>query len=142
MDPDMQFGHRYEDVAPDGYSTITIQPPDETLRFTYFSATFDRVIVRSDMALLEHDPVEVEILIKGRLPDACMELHAFNQKRTGNIITATLMMRRLESHACATVRRPYRLYLMLEDKYELGSYTLKLNNTAVPFVVQQAEGDM
>ncbi len=138
-DPDRQFGHRYEGTPPDGYNTITISVPEEELEFTYFPATFDRVIVRPDMLKSEQDTVAVEILVKGSMPDACMELHAFDQKRTGNIITATLQMRRPGSRVCATVRRPYRLYLMLEGGFARGSYSLKLNDESVPFTVRQAE---
>lgn len=133
-DPDMQFGHRYAGVAPDGYDTVTIRVPDEG-EFSSFPATFDYVIVRPDRPQMEKDSVAVEILVKGSLPEACMELHAFDRKRTGNIITATLQMRRPRSRICAAVRRPYRLYLMLDGKFLPGQYTLKLNDRSVPFIV-------
>ncbi|MCY4159561.1 MAG: hypothetical protein OXE92_00685 [Bacteroidetes bacterium] len=138
-DPDMQYGHRYEGIAPDGYTTVKINKPDVEADFMYFPATFDHVIVRSNLIPLEQDTVAVEILVKGRLPDACMELHAFNQKKTENIITATLEMRRLQSSVCATVLHPYRLYLMLEGGFKQGHYSLRLNDTVVPFRVRQAE---
>ncbi len=81
----------------------------------------------------------MEILVKGSLPDACMELHAFDQERVGNIITATLQMRRGQSHVCATARRPYRLYLMLERGFVQGHYTLKLNDSTIPFTIRKPE---
>ena len=137
-DPDLQFGHRYAGLSPDGYDTITIRVPEEE-EFSSFPATFDHVIVRPERSQPEMDSVSVEILVKGSLPDACMELHAFNQKRTGNIITATLQMRRPRSRICANVRRPYRLYLMLDGGFLSGQYTLKLNNRTVPFTVQFQE---
>lgn len=138
-DPDLQFGHRYEGNSPDGYSTITISIPQEDLEFSYFPATFDRVIVRPETSQIDQDSVAVEILVKGSLPDACMELHAFNQKRAGHLITATLEMRRAQSGICATVSRPYRLYLILEGGFVQGHYTLKLNDATVPFVVRPFE---
>ena len=138
-DPDRQFGHRYEGVPPDGYNVVTISVPEEELDFTYFPATFDHVIVRPELIRLEQDTVEVEILVKGSLPDACMELHAFDQKRAGNLITATLQMRRPASRVCATVRRPYRLYLILEGGFTQGNYSLNLNDEVVPFTVRQIE---
>ena len=140
-DPDTSFGHRYEGQAPDGYNAVTISVPDEELEFAYFPATFDHVIVRPDLMQLQTDTISVEILVKGSLPDACMELHAFDQERTGNVVTATLQMRRPQSRVCASVRRPYRLYLMLEDSFVQGHYTLKLNGSIIPFVVQYIESD-
>ncbi len=136
-DPDMRFGHRFEGLPPDGYGPITIQIPEEKSRFDYFPATFNHVIIRPDIVDDEQDTVAVEILVKGSLPNACMELHAFDQKRTGNIITATLQMRRPHAQICASVRRPYRLYLMLEGGFAPGHYTLKLNREVVPFMVRK-----
>lgn len=138
-DPDMRFGHRHEGLPPDGYRTVTISMPEQGRTFTYFPATFERVIVRPEPFHLERDTVAVEILVKGSLPDACMELHAFDQERMGNIITATLQMRRGQSHVCVTARRPYRLYLMLEGGFVQGHYTLKLNDSAIPFMVRRLE---
>ncbi|MDE2645440.1 MAG: hypothetical protein OXI05_06345 [Bacteroidota bacterium] len=138
-EPDMRFGHRYEGVAPDGYRTVTISVPEQERKFTYFPATFDRVFVRPELLQLEQDTVAVEILVKGSLPDACMELHTFDQERMGNIITATLQMSRGQSHVCATARHPYRLYLMLEVGFVQGHYTLKLNDSTIPFTVRKLE---
>lgn len=138
-EPDMRFGHRYEGSPPDGYRTVTISVPEQERTFTYFPATFERVIVRPEPFQLEQDTVAVEILVKGSLPDACMELHAFDQERMGNIITATLQMRRGQSHVCAAARRPYRLYLTLEGGFIEGHYTLKLNDSTIPFTVRKRE---
>ena len=80
--------------------------------------------------------VDVEVLVKGAFPDACMALHEVEQKRTGNIINATLAMRRPQGAICASVRRPYRFYVMLDGRYSLGNYTLKLNDQAIPFQIR------
>ncbi len=139
IEPEMRFGHRYEGLPPDEYSTVMITVPEQGRTFTYFPATFERVIVRPDLLHLEQDTVAVEILVKGSLPDSCMELHAFDQKRVGNIITATLQMRRPQSQICAAVRHSYRLYLMLDGGFIRGHYILKLNDSTIPFVVHQTE---
>ena len=137
--PDERFGHRYEDEAPDGRRTITITPPDTAVAYFYYPATFDSIYVRPapfDVSVsVEGQEVEVEVLVKGAFPDACMELHTVEQERTGHIINATLEMRRPQGAICASVRRPYRFYVMLEGRYGLGNYTLKLNDQAFPFQV-------
>lgn len=138
--PDERFGHRYETEGPDGRRTLSIIPPDSALTYFYYPATFDTVVVRpSPFAAdvpAETQQVEVEILVKGAFPDACSELHGIQQERAGNIINATLEMRKPEGSICASVRRPYRFYVMLEGRYGLGAYTLKLNDEVVPFEIR------
>lgn len=138
--PDQRFGHRYEDEAPDGRRTITITPPDSAVAYFYYPATFDTVVVRPaplDASIpAQGQQVEVEVLVKGAFPDACMALHTVAQERAGHIINATLEMRRPQGSICASVRRPYRFYVVLEGRYGVGNYTLKLNDEAVSFQVR------
>ncbi len=140
--PDAQFGHRYEDPAPDGRLTATVVPAKEGEEYRYFPASVESVTVRpapfDENMPADSQEVAVEVLIKGALPDACMQLHAFSQERTGNIISATFQMRRAQSAVCATVLRPYRFYVLLEGMYEPGHYTLRLNGRAFPFQVRPA----
>ena len=139
-EPDRRFGHRFEGQAPDGRRTITIAaPPEGTPSYTYLPATFESVTIRPAPLTAASDSVEVEVLVKGALPDACIELHAFGQERTGNLVDGTLQMRRPEGTTCVSVSRPYRLYLMLEGVYGQGNYTLTLNGRAVPFEIRWYE---
>ena len=142
ISPDERFGHRYEEHAPDGRRTISITPADSALDYFYYPATFDSVNVRPAPleagVPAEGQEVEVEVLIKGAFPDACMELHSISQERTGHIINATLEMRRQQGSICASVRRPYRFYVMLNGRYGIGNYTLKLNGQAISFQVLAA----
>ena len=134
--PDMQFGHRVEGEDPDGRRTLTISAPGTQEAFTVLPATFESVTVRPAPLVDDEDEVAVEILIKGAFPDACIELHQFEQVRSGNLIEATLNMRRPDGAVCMNVRRPYRLYLMLEGAYKEGNYVLKVNGEAIPFTVR------
>ncbi len=136
--PDEQFGHRYEGQAPDGRRTVSIDPAEGGGQFAYFPATVETVVIRP-APLPADDPLataEVEALIKGAFPDGCLQLHAFAQERTGNIVDATLQMRRPQGAVCTSVFRPYRFYVTLEGQYAPGNYTLKLNGRAVPFEVR------
>ena len=140
--PDQRFGHRYEEHAPDGRRTISIAPAESGVDYFYYPATFDSVNVRPAPfeagVPVEGQDVEVEVLVKGAFPDACMELHSMSQERTGHIINATLEMRRRQGSICASVRRPYRFYVMLDGRYGIGNYTLKLNGRAIAFQVLAA----
>ena len=139
-EPDAQYGHRFEDPAPDGRRTVEITPAEGNERFRYYPASVEEVVVRPAPFDLSTEPasqeVSVEVLVKGALPDACMELHSFSQERTANIIRAELVMRRAEDAVCATVLRPFRFYVMLDGEYAVGHYTLRLNNVAYPFQVR------
>ena len=134
--PDSQFGHRFEGEAPDGRRTLNFPAPAGEGDFTLLPATFESVIVRAAPLTSAQSDVQVEVLIKGAFPDACIEMHQFNHTRSGNLIEATLDMRRPEGTVCMNARRPYRLYLMLDGTYTAGSYVLKVNGTVVPFTIR------
>jgi hypothetical protein len=138
--PDERFGHRYSNEGPDGRATLTLSPPDSNASYFYYPAVFDTVVVRpapfSPDSPAGSQEVDVEVLVKGSFPDACSELHEVMQERAGNILTATLMMRKPEGSICASVSRPYRFYTMLDGQYSVGNYTLKLNNKVVPFEIR------
>lgn len=142
--PDERFGHRPASGAASDKLTITIAPPDSALEYFTYPAPFDTVVVRpapfdESLPALGQE-VAVELLIKGAFPDACAELDAFSQERAGHLIEARLTMRKPQGSICASVRRPYRFYVMLDGLYEAGNYTLKLNGAAVPFVVRAPLG--
>ncbi len=131
---DDRFGSRIEGTDPDGRETIVISPPEQGREWAAYPATFESVTVRPEP--VQGQPVAVEILVKGAFPDACTELHAVTQERTGNIVDVTLDMRRERGAVCAAVLKPYRFYLMLDGRYAAGPYTLKLNGQAFPFEIR------
>lgn len=141
--PEDQFGHRVDGVSDDGRTTITINPPDESVTYRFFPASYESVAVRP--ATMTPDKaatgVPVEILVKGAFPDACTELHDVSQQRQqeGRFLDITLQMRRPQGSVCAAVLRPYRFYLMLEGLYPPGAYTITLNGGATPFEIPEPE---
>jgi hypothetical protein len=136
--PDEQFGHRFDGEAPDGRVTVTLTPADTAQAYFYFPAVVDTLIIRPAGFTDGTEAVAVEALVKGALPDACMELHRMQQERAGNLITVALEMRRPQGAICASVLRPYRFYLSLEGTYAPGPYTLRLNDRPWPFQVHAA----
>ena len=136
QEPDEQFGHRYEERAPDGRETVLItELADTTQQFDIYPALFDSVNVRVPPDN-QSSQSPIEVLVKGAFPDGCLQLHALNQDRAGNIINAELMMRRPKEAICTQVVRPYRFYFELEGAFPPGSYTLKINERAYPFQVR------
>jgi len=137
VDPDAQFGHRVDGTTDDGRTTITINPPDESVTYRYFPATYESVTVRPApvTTALVDTGVPVEVLVKGSFPDACAELHDVSQDRRGRLIDVNLQMRRATGSVCAAVLRPYRFYFQLEGMYEPGAYTMTLNGKAHSFEI-------
>jgi len=137
--PDERFGHRYSDEEGGNRETMVIRPPDSTQEYFHFTAPFDTVHVRpapfETTAPDSVHEVPVEVLVKGSLPDACVELHHLEQERMGHLLRARLQIRRPRGAVCATVIRPYRFYFMLPDRYEPGHYTLNLNDRIIAFRV-------
>ena len=116
---------------------VLLEPGDSTGSYLTLPAILDSVSVRPAVtAAVPGTPVEVEVLVKGTLPDACTTLDAATQSRVGHLVTATLTMRQPHGALCAQVVRPFRFYMPLEGTYEPGHYTLTLNGTAYPFRIR------
>lgn len=128
-----RYGYRVG--SDDGRETMLIRPVTDSTRYLLYPAVVDSIAVRPAGRPAPGDAVAVEVLIKGALPDACAELTEVTQSRVGHFVTATLTMRQPRETVCAAVVRPFRFYLVLDDPYEAGSYTLTLNGKVVPFEV-------
>lgn len=142
LPPDQQFGHRADETS-EGRTTVDLTPPEASVEYFYYPVLFDTVFVRpapfEEGRPVDAQEVQVEVLVKGALPDACSELHDVKQRRVGHLIDVQLDMRRPQGAVCAAVVRPYRFYLMLEGRYGAGAYTLNLNGRPIPFVVGEGE---
>ena len=122
--------------AEDGRETLLIGPPADSSRFFVYPAVVDSVAVRpAQRSAAPGVAVAVDVLVKGALPDACSELNAVTQTRTGHFVALTLTMRQPRGAVCAQVVRPYRFYVSLDDALPAGSYTLTLNGRVTPFQI-------
>jgi hypothetical protein len=132
-DEGTDFGHRIEGET-DGRRTVVVTPPDDANEYDVSSAVFETVEIRVGRRELEGTPIE--LLIKGSLPDACTELHGVNQTRNAGEVIVQLQSRRPRGALCASVIRPYRFYLALDELFSAGRYTLDLNGRSQPFSVE------
>lgn len=138
-----KYGQREEGPGDDGRQTIVISPADQTIEYRFFDASYETVVIRQAKVeatgnAVGADPNQyrVEVLVKGSFPDSCSELHSVEQQRAGNLILATLTMRRPQGAVCASVLRPYRYYLDLDGTFGPGSYSFKLNEATHPLVIK------
>ncbi|MDT0630291.1 hypothetical protein [Rubrivirga litoralis] len=132
-----RYGYRVGG-AVGGRTTVALAPPDTTVRTLAFPAVVDSVGVRAAGRPAPGDGVAVEAVVLGAFPDACSALSDVRQERAGHYVTATLAMRQPLETVCAAVVRPFRFYLPLDGAFAAGSYTLKVNDTVVPFQVLPA----
>ena len=139
---DARFGDRArtdaDAWAEDGRETLLIGPPADSTGFFVYLAVVDSVAVRAAGRAAPGEAVAVDVLVKGALPDACSELNAVTQTRTGHFVALTLTMRQPRGAVCAQVVRPYRFYVSLDDALPAGSYTLTLNGRVTPFQILAA----
>ncbi len=134
---DQRFGHRTDGWGPDGRETLLLGPPADSSGFFVYTAIVDSVAVRAAPPSAAGEAVPVEVLVKGALPDACSELNAVTQSRTGHFVTMGLSMRQPRGAVCAQVVRPFRFYVRLDSLFAPGSYTLTLNGSTTPFQIRE-----
>lgn len=125
---DARFGHRYTSPDTDGRATLQVVLPDSGARFFTYPVPIDSVYFRPAPFAPDSTTTRAEVLIKGTLPDACSELHRFEQERSGNLIQLRLLMRKPQGAVCAMMVRPFRYYALLEGRYPPGDYTIKIND--------------
>lgn len=138
--PDGHYGHRYKEVGPDGRETVLLRPVEDSTEARVYPAVVQEVIVRPESPVAPPGKtVEVELLLKGALPDACASLSGLSQNRAGNIVTVQLDMRLPRGEVCAQVARPFRFYVLLDGGFEPGAYTVTVNGSTKPFRIREGE---
>ena len=138
--PDQRYGHRYEGADQEGRVTLVITPPEPGQEYAYYDVPVSEVIVRAAPFEADEETVPAEVLIKGGLPNGCLQLHQAERERDGHFLFVDFIMRWPEGNApCARFERHYRFYLPLPGRYAPGDYTLKLNGDVYPFSVRRSD---
>ncbi len=132
-DPDAQFGHRRSEETPEDPEILSVAPRDTTRAFFYTDAPVVEVVPRVGTG--ENGLYPVEVFVRGAFPDACYELHAVTQRRSAQLVDVKLTARRPQGAFCATVVRPFRFYLLLDEKLPAGPYLFTVNGKEVPFEI-------
>lgn len=135
--PDQRYGHRYDAAGPDGYPVRTLASEAPSQAYFYYAAPVHEVAVRDAEAETRTDTstVRAEVLVKGGMPEPCMELSDVSQRRAGHLIEMELQLRKLRGATCEMGEQLYRVYLPLEGRFREGAYTLLLNGDEYPFTI-------
>ena len=137
--PETRFGDRTAPVTEDA-EVLTVSAPDSNRVYFYTGAPVETVVPRIEGPAAPAEGARVELFVRGAFPDACYELHDVTQTRRANYVDVTLRVRRPQGAVCATVVRPYRFYLQLDDRLPPGPYVVTVNGTAYPFEVHAVRG--
>lgn len=92
-----------------------------------------------DVLMKESFPVQVDLLVKGYLPDPCTELGNIREQLVGNVFNVSLEMRK-QKHTdlmCAQVIEPYETTIPLTKVLGIsaGEYTVNVNGFETKFTM-------
>jgi inhibitor of cysteine peptidase len=91
-----------------------------------------------EVIMLETFPVQIQLIVKGNLPDSCTTLDQVNQSRNGDIFNVTITTKRPADAVCATVLTPYEKTIPLDVVgLKAGTYTANVNTATVTFELKQ-----
>lgn len=86
--------------------------------------------------VLESDPVQVNVITRGNLPDACTAIDQVSQSREGNTFTITLTTTRLADAACAPALTAFEQIVALDVAgLTAGTYTVTANGVSQTFTL-------
>ncbi len=87
-----------------------------------------------EVILLESMPVQVNVVAKGYLPDACTEIGQIDQVRQGDSFVITITTTRPADAACAEVIQPFEETIPLQvEGLQAGTYTVTVNGVSSTF---------
>jgi hypothetical protein len=86
--------------------------------------------------VLESDPLQVNVIARGNLPDACTAIDQVQQGRDGNTFTITLTTTRLADAACAAALTAFEQIIALDVAgLTAGAYTVTVNGVSQTFTL-------
>ncbi|HXV42330.1 MAG TPA: NBR1-Ig-like domain-containing protein, partial [Anaerolineae bacterium] len=90
----------------------------------------EAVIDTVEILLLETPPAQVNAVIKGKLPDACVTIERINQQLVGNAFIVTIVTHRQPDVGCIAQLQPFEETLPLEVAgLPTGAYTVTVRGT-------------
>jgi hypothetical protein len=111
--------------------------PDTVATPTSGSDSFVRSLANVEdleIRMLESFPVQVEVVVRGSLPDSCTTIEGIVKNREGNTFTIGLGTVRPSEAVCVQTARPYEEVIALEvEGLPAGGYTVIVNGVSEAF---------
>jgi inhibitor of cysteine peptidase len=87
-----------------------------------------------EVRILESMPVQVQVVVKGNLPDACTKIGDIAQAREGDSFDITIVSTRQADLVCAQVITPFEETIKLDvTGLKAGAYTVTVNGVTEMF---------
>ena len=113
------------DLPPLGADSVVIVANAPTL-----APGNEAVIDTVEILILESFPVQVNAVIKGKLPDACVKIERINQQLVGNTFVVTIITNRQLDVGCIAQLQPFEQMLPLEVVgLPNGAYSVTVSGT-------------
>jgi hypothetical protein len=99
--------------------------------------TDDTLLLHVDDAIVQvatSYPAQVNVEVKGSLPDPCSSVGKVTQRREGNKVIVSIPVRR-GTGICAQMIQPTAVSVRLEGGFESGSYVVIVNGVERPFKI-------
>ena len=115
-----------------GGTSMTVQPPANGAG-TEPDNTFKSLtnITEVELLVLETNPPQVHLQIKGEHPDGCDFPVQVEQQRDGNVITVTVYREVPLDVMCPMILLTYEDTVPLEGTFPPGAYTFRINDYVV-----------
>jgi len=99
----------------------------------------DAIVEQVDILLKESYPVQVDLLIRGYLPDSCSVLDLLTQEVVGDRIVVSVVTTRPADAVCTQALEPFEVTFPLDlSELTAGSYTIDVNGVEEVFVVDES----
>ena len=91
-----------------------------------------------EVNVLESNPLQINAVIKGNLPNPCTTITGVTQSRDGYTITLTVNTATETDKACIEVIQPYEQTVTIDTKdLTAGTYTVTSNGISTTFELNQ-----
>ena len=88
-----------------------------------------------EVLILESFPVQVNVVVRGTVPDACTEVGEVSQERVDNEIEVLVYLNRDPNAFCAQVLTPVEETLSIPGDFPPGDYSVTVNGVTETFRV-------
>lgn len=99
----------------------------------------DANVTEVDVVLLESFPVQINVMVKGEMPDSCYELGDNTQRLIGDTFSVNLKMQKSSDPElmCAQAITPFDTTISLDNVVGLsaGEYTVNVNGVEKTFTL-------
>jgi hypothetical protein len=102
----------------------------------------EAVIDTVDIMILESFPVQVNAVIKGKLPDGCVKIERISRERSGSTFLATIITTRQPDAGCIAQLQPFEQVVPLDvSGLAPGAYTVTVGGANTVSTTFQLSGD-